>query len=261
MKKQIVPMVAALVLAGSVAAFASIPGSDGVIHACFRVSDGQLRVVDPAHEGSCAHGESALSWNAQGRPGPRGPKGAVGPRGPKGLMGHRGLKGVAGRRGPKGLKGGPGTPGAPGAPGGPGDPGITVTRVVASLDPSTDPSSVASWTQPAGTIANVYWRVNVTTPGGSCLSTVAEHVGQFQFWLNDTTDLGQDQSSADMGPGQTQSFPAIGSDSTTGTTGALFPGSYQLKTEFVTPAGSVPASDCIGTVVQTEVFVETELTP
>ena len=109
-------------------------------------------------------------------------------------MGHRGLKGVAGHRGP-GAQGRAGTPAHQGRSRGLVAPASRSPASVASLDPSTDPSSVASWTQPAGTIANVYWRVNVTTPGGSCLSTVAEHVGQFQFWLNDTTDLSQDQSS------------------------------------------------------------------
>ncbi len=264
MKKQMVPLIAALIFAGSVAASASIPGSDGVIHACFRQSDGQLRVVDPLHEGSCGAGESSLSWNARGRIGPRGLKGVAGPRGLKGATGRRGPRGVIGRRGLKGVKGdtgapgAPGAPGTPGTPGAPGTPGVTVTRIVATFDPGTDTSSIASWTQPANTIANVFWRVNVTTPGGSCLSSVAEHVGAFQFWLNNTTDLGQDPTNADIGPAQTQDFPAVGSDSASAL-GVLFPGSYELKTEFSNPGGSVPASDCSGTVVQTEVFVETEL--
>jgi Collagen triple helix repeat (20 copies) len=253
MKKQMmIPLIAALVIGGSFAASATIPGSDGIIHTCYRLSDGRLRVVDPAHEGSCAPSERALSWNAHGRVGPRGPKGVIGPRGFRGPVGPRGLRGVIGPRGLKGAKGDTGVTGVKGAP------GVVVARIVASFSPATDLSSTASWTQPANTIANVYYRVIVTTPGGSCLSSIAEHVGTLQFSLNASTDLGQDATGADMGPGATQDFPAIGSRSTSAL-GTLFPGTYNLKTEFTDPPASVPASDCTGTVVQTEVFVETEL--
>jgi hypothetical protein len=151
-------------------------------------------------------------------------------------MGHQGARGPIGHRGPQGPKGAKGEAGTPGTPGSPGAPRTTVTHIVASFDPSTDPSSVASWTQPANTISNVYWRVTVTTPGGSCVSSVAEHVGQFQFLLN-ASDLSTDQSNADLGPGDTQTFPALGSDSTTAI-GVLSPGAYQLTTEFVNPGGS-----------------------
>jgi hypothetical protein len=258
MKKQMmIPLIAALVLAGSFAASATIPGSDGLIHACYRLSDGRVRVVDPAHEGSCAPSERALTWNVRGRIGPRGPKGVIGPRGFRGRVGPRGLRGVIGPRGQKGVKGDIGQTGPKGATGAPGAPGMVVTRIVASFSPATDPSSTASWTQPANTIANVYYRVIVTTPGGSCVSSVAEHVGTLQFSLNATTDLGQDSTGADLGPGTTQNFPTVGSRSTSAL-GTLFAGHYDLKTEFTDPPASVPASDCTGTVVQTEVFVETE---
>ena len=258
MKKQMmIPLIAALVLAGSFAASATIPGPDGLIHTCYRLSDGRLRVVDPAHEGSCAPSERALAWNARGRIGPRGPKGVIGPRGFRGPIGPRGLRGVIGPRGLKGAKGDTGSIGPKGNTGNTGAPGMVVTRIVAFFNPATDLSSTASWTQPVNTIANVYYRVIVTTPGGSCVSSVAEHVGTLQFSLNATTDLGQDSTGADLAPATTQNFPAVGSRSTSAL-GTLFPGTYNLKTEFTDPPASEPASDCTGTVVQTEVFVETE---
>ncbi|MFY9837891.1 MAG: hypothetical protein WAK55_15775 [Xanthobacteraceae bacterium] len=79
-----------LVSAGiSAAAFAiahaTIPDGDGVIHGCYRNSDGNLRVVnDPT---SCRHDETALSWNQTGPQGPPGPIGAPGPQGPQGVPG------------------------------------------------------------------------------------------------------------------------------------------------------------------------------
>jgi Collagen triple helix repeat (20 copies). len=248
------PLIALLVLAGSIAASAAIPGSDGVIHGCYRVSDGRLRVIDPNMEGACAAGERSLTWNAKGLRGPKGPKGVVGPRGPKGL---RGLRGVVGPRGLKGVAGLRGLQGLQGLHGLKGDPGTTITHVVASFAPATDSFSVASWTQPANTIANVYWRVNVTTPGTPCQSAVAAHVGAFQFWLNDTTDAGAEAGNADMAPAQTESLPALGTDSTSAL-GALLPGQYDLKTEMNNSFLTVPALDCTGTVVQTDVWVEVE---
>lgn len=66
----------ALVIAAAGIAVAAIPGSGGVIHACYNASNGALRVVD---EGvSCKSNERALGWNQQGRPGPPGPPGPSG---------------------------------------------------------------------------------------------------------------------------------------------------------------------------------------
>ena len=79
-----------LVSAGiSAAAFAiahaTIPDGNGVIHGCYRNSDGSLRVVnDPT---SCKRDETALSWSQTG---PQGPQGPVGPPGPQGLQGAPG---------------------------------------------------------------------------------------------------------------------------------------------------------------------------
>ena len=79
---------AAVVLgAGTAVAIAAIPSSsDGVIHAC-RVTTGatpgQLRVIDvettPAQ--ACVNGETTLSWNQTGPPGPQGDPGPPGDSG------------------------------------------------------------------------------------------------------------------------------------------------------------------------------------
>jgi hypothetical protein len=66
----IISGLAALGLSGGIA-YATIPGSNGVIHACYKAS-GQLRVID---SGSCGSGETALTWNQSGPPGPPGPPG------------------------------------------------------------------------------------------------------------------------------------------------------------------------------------------
>jgi hypothetical protein len=125
-----------------------------------------------------------------------------------------------------------------------------VTRVTASFKPYSEASSIASWTQPASTVATVYYRVRLSTPGGSCTSPIAAHVGTFRFWLNGVDGNTQTQS-IDMGPGQTQFFPAVGSTSFSGT---LLPDSYELETEW---ANSDVAPDCADTVAKTEVFIET----
>jgi type VI secretion system Hcp family effector len=89
-----VPTVAALG-AGTAIAAGAIPGSDGVIHGCYRQgggpNDGSLRVVDdPA---SCAKNETAIQWSQQG------------PKGDQGIQGIQGVKGDQGVQGPPGANG------------------------------------------------------------------------------------------------------------------------------------------------------------
>jgi hypothetical protein len=64
---------AALVTVGL--AFAGIPGSDGVIHGCYK-NNGDLRVIDPTapkkDQANCKNDETALDWNQQGVDGPQG---------------------------------------------------------------------------------------------------------------------------------------------------------------------------------------------
>ncbi len=67
-----------LLVVGGIA-YASIPGSDGVIHACYKNSNpaqGALIAIDSA--ASCPSGYTALNWNQIGPQGPTGPQGAPG---------------------------------------------------------------------------------------------------------------------------------------------------------------------------------------
>lgn len=80
-------LAAAVVTAVSAgAAYATIPGGDGVIHGCYAKSGGTLRIID-ASVTKCKDGETALNWNQQGTPGPQGPQGQPGPQGPQGEPG------------------------------------------------------------------------------------------------------------------------------------------------------------------------------
>jgi len=79
-----------ITLATAAIVWASIPGSDGVIRACYRTQSGQLRVIDPSKGESCQASEQALSWNVTGTPGPQGPKGDKGETGEQGPPGPAG---------------------------------------------------------------------------------------------------------------------------------------------------------------------------
>jgi hypothetical protein len=73
---------------------ASVPDSNGAVHACYKVSGsslGRLRVIDPSKGQHCNSNEAALT------------------------IGRRGLRGLTG---PKGAQGVPGATGGPGAIGG-----------------------------------------------------------------------------------------------------------------------------------------------
>jgi hypothetical protein len=59
----------ALILGASGFAVAAIPDDKGEIQACYKKSDGKLRVIDPAKKGSagkCKSDEKALNWNQKG---------------------------------------------------------------------------------------------------------------------------------------------------------------------------------------------------
>lgn len=83
----------ALVVALAGAAWAAIPGPEGIIHGCYNKHTGALRVIDTAAHGKCKRGESELNWMEVGPPGPRG---GGGPRGVTGKTGPEGPKGAAG---------------------------------------------------------------------------------------------------------------------------------------------------------------------
>ena len=73
---------------GAYAAASSIPGADGVIHTCYQVKKGAVRVV-PAGK-KCAKGERALAFNQLGAQGLAGTPGGAGAAGAKGEPGPQG---------------------------------------------------------------------------------------------------------------------------------------------------------------------------
>jgi hypothetical protein len=83
-------IVAAIVAAACAgAAYATIPGSDDVIHGCYAKSGGTLRVID-ASVTNCKSGETSLNWSQQGVPGLPGPQGEQGEPGEPGPPGPAG---------------------------------------------------------------------------------------------------------------------------------------------------------------------------
>jgi hypothetical protein len=74
-------------LAAGGIAYASIPDTGGVFHACYK-NTGAVRLVNSASD--CNSSETATQWNQtgpQGSSGPSGPAGADGPSGPSGPSG------------------------------------------------------------------------------------------------------------------------------------------------------------------------------
>jgi hypothetical protein len=108
-------------------AFAQIPDSNGVIHACYHTGNGGIRVVDDPSE--CTSGEAPLEWyqtgaaGAQGPAGPQGPIGPAGVDGAQGAQGPQGSPGVDGAQGAEGPQGSPGVDGVDGADGADGAQG------------------------------------------------------------------------------------------------------------------------------------------
>ncbi len=90
MKRLIIGVITGLALAGGVA-YATIPDSSGVIHACMLNKIGTIRLIDPSAGQRCSSSlETAVSWNERGQQGVAGPAGLAGPAGPKGDQGDRG---------------------------------------------------------------------------------------------------------------------------------------------------------------------------
>jgi hypothetical protein len=94
-------IVALVMVAGGIA-YAAIPDSNGVIHACYLNAaggqpQGSLRVIDTAKSQTCKATETALNFNQTG---PQGAPGAAGAPGPKGAAGP---KGATGAKGPAGV--------------------------------------------------------------------------------------------------------------------------------------------------------------
>ena len=68
----------AVAIGGTAIAYASIPDSGGVIHGCYTVKGGALRVIDTAKGQTCTTGQHGLNWNQKGLQGPPGPVGVSG---------------------------------------------------------------------------------------------------------------------------------------------------------------------------------------
>jgi hypothetical protein len=85
MNKRAGLLVMALLLLGGSVAYAAIPDSQGVIHACRNAKSGALRVIDTDKGQTCGKDEAALSWNQTG---PQGPAGPAGPAGTPGVSGY-----------------------------------------------------------------------------------------------------------------------------------------------------------------------------
>ena len=81
----------ALVLGTTGIGIAAIPGSGGLINACYEKRSGSIRVVDERKK--CRRGERKLSWNQRGVPGERGAPGESGAPGQPGAQGERGPEG------------------------------------------------------------------------------------------------------------------------------------------------------------------------
>lgn len=75
-----------------------------VVLGCKNKTTGAVRIV--ADAATCRPSEIAVSWNAQGEPGPAGPAGPPGPTGPTGPTGPAGPQGEQGPAGPAGARSG-----------------------------------------------------------------------------------------------------------------------------------------------------------
>ena len=68
--QRIIVLTAMTILLTAIIAFATIPGSDGVINSCYHKNDGALRIIDSNDQ--CKANEEALSFNQTGPQGPQG---------------------------------------------------------------------------------------------------------------------------------------------------------------------------------------------
>lgn len=93
-----------LLLAAGGLAVAAIPEGD-TLTGCYdvRYRTGNLRIIDAAK--TCLAGETRITWNQAGQPGPTGPQGPAGPDGAQGPQGPQGPQGIQGPQGPQGIQG------------------------------------------------------------------------------------------------------------------------------------------------------------
>ena len=87
-RRWVAPAVVAIMAAAIGSAQATIPDSNGVVHACYK-NNGAIRVVNSA--ANCKANETALTWS---RTGPQGVPGPAGATGPSGLSGYEVINNV-----------------------------------------------------------------------------------------------------------------------------------------------------------------------
>jgi hypothetical protein len=105
MKRLALISIVVAALGGGVA-YATIPDSSGVIHACMLKNLGTIRLIDTATGQKCsATFETVVDWNERGQQGLPGATGPAGPQGPKGDKGDEGPQGPEGPAGPAGQPG------------------------------------------------------------------------------------------------------------------------------------------------------------
>lgn len=78
-----VTAVVLVAIAGGVTYAVADIGGGGVINACYKSQNGQLRLIDPATD-HCLPSETAISWGQTGTQGPTGPQGSKGDKGDPG---------------------------------------------------------------------------------------------------------------------------------------------------------------------------------
>jgi hypothetical protein len=196
----------ALVALGGGISYAAIPDSSGVIHACYKSQNGQLRVIDTEKGESCLPSETSLTFNQtgiqgpQGPPGPQGPKGDTGATGPQGPAGPPGPQGPAGPQGPQGPTGATG-PQGPQGPAGPtfvanglvnpdGTFGFTSgpQPTITHTGPGTYTFSISGLGTgcPLPALTPYFSSAAVSFGGGSCgggsINTTVSTGGSDQFW-------------------------------------------------------------------------------
>jgi hypothetical protein len=202
MRKRIALLVAALALLAIIpgVAYATIP-NDGVINACYTKSGGTLHVID-ASVRNCSKGQTSLSWDAEGTPGPQGPVGEQGATGPQGPVGPQGPEGPQGATGPQGPAGPAGTTTLYNAVAGPQDlsgptelakvfllTGSYLVQATGSVsDPSNDAGEVCSLMTGSTALQTEY----VDTFGTLGSISVSKRYASTAFALSDAVTLSSD---------------------------------------------------------------------
>lgn len=156
-----------LLLALAANAFASIPDSNQVYHACMQTGNlplpnaGSIRMIDTDRGQTCNRFETPISWDANGATGATGATGASGMTGPQGAVGLTGATGPQGIAGATGVSGSNGLNGANGDTGPSGPTGAAGPSGPAGTDGSSGPSGPSG---PAGTgLAQYGYIYNLTS--------------------------------------------------------------------------------------------------